>query len=196
MNWLPLFYEDQILETQLTKLSIFNTAVLTTMSSAQTFHAARREQAPAIYAGQFSHWYTRKLGLVRKIFAILPNHLLKSAEEIGNKVTTSSKRKFIVYSLNLQYGLFTAAATDNFDVIPKSSFHRAITYNNQDIHEIYGNVLNTSKTVSIEAELKACQMSNKHIYHQKCQWMMSQGSINSRDNQKLGESYENYRKEV
>ena len=170
MNWLPLFYEDQILETQLTKLSIFNTAVLTTMSSAQTFHAKRREQAPAIYAGQFPHWYTRKLDLVRKIFAILPNHLLKTAEEIGNKVTASSKRKFIVYSLNLQYGLFTAAATDNFDVIPKSSFHRAITYNNQDIHEIYGNVLNTSKTVSIEAELKACQMSNKYIYHRKYQW--------------------------
>ena len=114
MNWLSLFYEDKILETQLTKLSIFNTAVLIKMSSAQAFHATRREQTPAICAGQFSHWYTRKLGLISKIFAILPNHLLKTAEEIG-----SSKRKFIVYSLSSQYGLFTTAATDNIDVIPK-----------------------------------------------------------------------------
>ena len=75
-----------------------------------------------------------------------------------------------MYSLSSQYGLFTTAATDNIDFIPKSSFHRAIAYNNQDIHELYGNSRNTSKTVSIEAELKACQMSNKYIYHRKCQW--------------------------
>ena len=66
-----------------------------------------------------------------------------------------------MYSLSSQYGLFTTAATDNIDFIPKSSFH---------IHELYGNSRNTSKTVSIEAELKACQMSIKYIYHRKFQW--------------------------
>ena len=89
---------------------------------------------------------------------------------MGNTVIKSSKRKFIGYSLSLQYGLFTTRATDNIDVVPKSSFHRAITYNNQDIHELYRNACNTSKTFSIETELKGCQMSDKHIYHGKCQW--------------------------
>ena len=89
---------------------------------------------------------------------------------MGNTVIKSSKRKFIGYSLSLQYGLFTTPARNNNDVVPKSSFHKAITYNNQDIHELCGNACNTSKIFSIERELKGCQMSDKHIYHGMCQW--------------------------
>ena len=78
--------------------------------------------------------------------------------------------------MSLQYGLFTIAATENIDINPKLSFLRTKTYINQDKHELYHNARDTSNTVSIEAELKVCQMfgvlnhNNKHIYHQKCQW--------------------------
>ena len=65
------------------------------MSSAQAFQATRREPTPAICTGQFLHKYTRKLGLVRKIFAILPNHLIKIQEQMGNTVNTSFKKKLL-----------------------------------------------------------------------------------------------------
>ena len=81
------------------------------MSSAQAFQATRREPTPAICTGQFLHKYTRKLGLVRKIFAILPNHLIKIQEQMGNTVNTSFKKKFIVYSLSLQYGVIPPYVT-------------------------------------------------------------------------------------
>ena len=98
------------------------------------------------------------MGLVRKIFhlglAISSKHLLEIAAEMGNTVTESSRRKFIVYTLILRYGLFTTVATDNINVNPKSSLHRTVTCINQQIHELYGNAPDTSKTVSIEAELR------------------------------------------
>ena len=67
------------------------------MSSAQAFHATRREPRAAICIGQLLHTYTRKLGLVRKIFAILPNHLMKIQEQMGNTVNTSSKKIYCVF---------------------------------------------------------------------------------------------------
>ena len=86
------------------------------MFSVQVFHTTRREPTLLISLGQLLHGYTRKLGLVRKIFhfglAISFNHLLEIAAKMGNIVTESSERKFIVYPLSLQYGLFTTAATD------------------------------------------------------------------------------------
>ena len=129
----------------ISELATFNTTVLTKMSSAQAFHAARKKPTPGICSGQFLQWYARKLGLVRKIFAISPNHSMKIQEQMGNTVNTS-KEKFLVYSLSLQYELFTTAATDSIDAIPKSSFQRTITCNNQDIHELYDNSRNISKT--------------------------------------------------
>ena len=65
------------------------------MSSAQAFQATRREPTPAICTGQFLHKYTRKLGMIRKIFAILPHHLIKIQEQMGNTVNTSSKKNLL-----------------------------------------------------------------------------------------------------
>ena len=108
-------------------------------------------------------------------------------------------KEFIVYPSSLRYGLFTTAATDNIDANPKSSFHRTVTYNYQNIHELYGNARDTSNTISHEAELnKACQISNKHIYHRQS----DESGINKfRRNEKLRKSFGNYdfaanRKEV
>ena len=69
----------------------------------------------------------------------------------------------------------------------------------KNIHELYGNARDTSNTISHGAKLKkACQMSNKHIYHRQS----DESGINKfRRNEKLRKSFGNYdfaanRKEV